>query len=196
MPIPTRRTTTASTSRPTRATRGSTGSTTGLSSVGAPADDRLRRRARPGDDQRADQGDRRCGARRAVSRVVRRPDDVPVRRGRGADPDRGEPEHGRGGARLQPARRGRRRACPGGRHRGRRAGRRPAHRVRAGRPALPVRDRPRRHRDGRSGPCYAARRSGSPRPSRSFGRLPGDGRLDPADHGLEPVAAPTKVGRR
>ena len=45
-----------------------------------PADDRLRRRARPGDDQRADQGDRRGGARRAVPRVVQRPDDVPVRR--------------------------------------------------------------------------------------------------------------------
>ena len=67
---------------------------------------------------------------------------------------------GRWRPRVQPARRGRRRTCAGGRHRGGRAGRQPAHRVRAGRSAVPVRDRPRRHRDGRSGPCHAARRGG------------------------------------
>ena len=50
------------------------------------ADDRLRRRTRPGDDQRADQGDRRRGARRCRTGVVQRPDDVPVRPGRRAPP--------------------------------------------------------------------------------------------------------------
>ena len=69
-----------------------------------PTDDGVRGRPRPGDDERADEGDRGGPPWRAVHDRVRRLDAVPVRRRRRADAPRGEPEPARRRPCVQPRR--------------------------------------------------------------------------------------------
>ena len=137
----------------------------------APAD-RVRRRSRPGHDERADDGHRGRHPRPAVHDRVRRPDDVPVRRGRRADAHPGQPERPLRRPGVQPRRRHGRhgRLGRGDRRRGPR--RRGADRSRPDRTPVPGRHRgdADRRRSGRS----SSRRSGtgSGPPSRSTAGSP------------------------